>query len=133
MNNDNPNFREDCLPNAQARESINKFLTFKMGNCWHHSSNEVHSYFGITHICFCGKTWDEEDDIPNFDLLTWDGFGKLLVWAKDQDWWYQYERDNLIMECEPDWGDGEYSFPQYLVNPEEFAVSLFRFIKENKL
>lgn len=131
MNSENPNFRNSSLPNAKAMNTINKMLTQKMGKCFHEVYKKEMVFFGEVHTCKCGEMWDEEECVPNPDFFDWEGFGKLLTWAKQQDWWRKYERDNLIMECEPDWGDGEYSFPQYLVNPEEFAVSLFRFFKEN--
>ncbi|HSH25355.1 MAG TPA: hypothetical protein VLA13_07445, partial [Massilibacterium sp.] len=103
-----------------------KFLTEAMGY-----TDVFINYEGI----FCSG----DDKETRFCLLgnggfsTWIGFSKLLKWASIQDWWnFEFGREYLIPEEEPDWGEGTYSIPLYLIDPDNLANAVYEFLKGYK-
>jgi hypothetical protein len=92
------------------KEQRDKYLTEAMGECWPDFAPN-----GFCRKCNCDKRFPY-----HIDFSTWQGFGKLLEWAKEQIWWdtFQYRNSPYFM-------DGS------LVDPEEFADTLYEFITKS--
>ena len=103
-------------------EEINKYLTEAMGLCWH----RLFPSAGKTVSCPCDNNRKSMarivfyTDHKNNDFSTWEGFGKLFEWAKEQRWWIDF-----ILQQNP----GVTNFCE-LLTPEKFATKLYNFLKE---
>lgn len=109
-----------------------KFLTEAMGGCWHELVDPgTGLIFGPNYRapeCSCGKTLSRMTPLHNNpDFSTWQGFGKLWTWAKEQGWWEGFlfdlgsinirTRDQLVIH------------PDY-INPDHFADAIYDFLKD---
>lgn len=108
-----------------SNQSRDKLLTEAMGGCWHATARTLPYHDGGTiHICECGardtmfeKSFSSATRSPwdrlrvGADFSTWDGFGKLWEWAKQQDWWADF------MSADVDAVD----FFEDLIHPDRFA------------
>lgn len=72
------------------------------------------------------------------DYSTWDGFGSLFQWAKEQDWWLDFLQENgMVLEKKGENEDDnstitetfEY-FPVNLLDPDEFADAIVAFLDD---
>jgi hypothetical protein len=98
-----------------------RFLTEAMGGCWHEASRDP--VFDDSPRCVCGKWWSAcyENKNPNFS--TWEGFGKLFCWAKEQRWW-----DSFRYEFIRSPGGGAY-LDEYIA-PDRMSNAIYEFLKE---
>ena len=117
-------------------EEINKYLTEAMGEQW---NSHIITHLGFSkYKCSCGGSWDnyaleepEHCTKESIDLDTWDGFGKLFTWAKEQGWWYLFYSGVLCDQYVDDFGDRErYVFNKDYINPVVFATKIYNFLKE---
>jgi hypothetical protein len=122
----------------------NKKLIEAMGGCWHESS-EVIPYSGEeTHTCKCGAsvskstispsaaTRDPWDRLryPSADFSSWDGFGRLWAWAKQQNWWEDdFWRGTAAAGNIHVHDDGTFWMATYnmedFINPDVFADAVY--------
>jgi len=68
------------------------------------------------------------------DTSTWEGFGALLHWAREQDWWNDFlEENGMVIQKVVD-GDTEPAifeyFPVTLMDPDEFADAISAYLDE---
>lgn len=103
-------------------KEINKFLTEAMGECWH----DVHEDGDYIHCLNCGK---DKPYCNNKQFFTWEGFGKLWEWSIKQEWWETFQ-DMVIGDTEV-YTDGDITkrINEEYINPEEFARSVFLYLK----
>jgi hypothetical protein len=106
-----------------------KYLTEAMGDCWHIVN------YGRCEKCnkVIHRDRDEIDDYSlNLHFSSWDGFGKLWIWANEQRWWYNFWCNSLLWTSKcyrPDFmitDEFRFSF----VNPDNFADALYVYLKE---
>ncbi len=106
------------------QESINKFLTEKMGEHWH---IRAWSKGESEEICACGRSIDRS---PNPSYFTWTGFGKLWAWVKGEKWWPKFCAETGLRT----WIHGEIGGDYWLylnvdtIDPEVFATELAKFL-----
>lgn len=117
----------------------NKFLTKVMDKCWHEAKYSYRDYFGIDYECECGLRWSEEDEVPNLDFSTWEGFGKLLEFVisktKDDDNYEEWAEQFLftLQVTVLSIGYKIPIIPIKYINPDKFADTLYKFLKERKI
>jgi len=51
---------------------------------------------------------------------TWNGFGRLWVWAQNQDWWNDFFQSSCHEAT--DWF-------QLMINPDQFATAVYNYLK----
>ena len=93
-------------------EEINKYLTEAMGECWH-----VFKLIDFEYKCRCGLD-SMYPTVTNNEFFTWEGFGKLFTWTKEQGWWIDFilqQRSGVTNFCE-------------LLSPEVFAKAIYAFL-----
>lgn len=106
-----------------------KFLTEAMGECWHEYETRdifIDSFFGSHLYNFCTKcNITDKDAKPYTNFSTWDSFGKLYSWCKEQEWW--------TMFCYYRFGDGNYIGYKVFefIDPDKFANTVYEFLKDN--
>jgi hypothetical protein len=84
-----------------------------------------------------GKSIDDIAEIlKQQDSSTWEGFGALLAWAKEQDWWTDFLQENgMVLEKKEEDDVSttteifEY-FPMNLLDPDEFADAIVAFVDD---
>lgn len=106
------------------QELINKFLTEKMGKCWHEWKG---ASSGMTCIK-CGYRVAYHTNPPiNFDFFTWEGFGKLWEWDIKQEWWKKFVKKNGISWF---WLNAPSTLLIIVdhINPEKFAIATAEFL-----
>jgi hypothetical protein len=64
-----------------------------------------------------------DHNFTNFS--TWDGFGKLFCWAKEQRWWEEFVDADMA-----DRGHKNWLFPIGRIHPDRLANSIYKFLKE---
>jgi len=115
-----------------------KFLTEKMGQCWHNHSiiaggfvvNPFDHGKGPTRICDkCGQDWSSFTVYDRFgrvnpDLSTWPGFGLLWEWAQKQEWFTKFKYFYIGGATEVFMKLGE------SIHPDKFADALYEYLKE---
>lgn len=112
-------------------EEINKVLTKSMGDCYHEFEKLTDSEGDRGFICdiceesFNGDVGEIKVRTRN-DFLTWEGFGLLFEWAKEQYWFCEFLYCNG-MTPEMDMGD-----LLQLVDPENFAKAVIDFQDREK-
>lgn len=106
-------FEEQVL--REKREKINKYLTEALTE----------------------KSFKEYPAFTNFH--TWDGFGKLFTWAKEQIWWKTelfhnyYSGCTLIdvsYDCTGNVEIENFHLNEYLINPTRFAYAVYNFLSK---
>lgn len=118
-----------------------KFLTEAMGECWHPRWKKEKGNFGDWSCSKCGYRKSHSYNITQesmqkyairiIDFSTWEGFGNLWEWAKEQEWWPQ-----IIGEIVADKWDGPlrnvFSSKSIgeNINPDNFANVIYEFLKE---
>lgn len=103
----------------QLDDNISKFLTEAMGGCWH-TFIPTTSYRLKCTKCDKGiNSFDRES--AYIDFSTWEGFGILLSWAKQQVWWYSFIGISSDGLAHDDWE----ALAIDLVNPEAFAMAVY--------
>lgn len=65
-------------------EEINKYLTKTMGECYH-----AFKLIDFEYKCQCGID-SAHPTVTNNNFFTWQGFGKLFTWSKEQGWWIDF-------------------------------------------
>jgi len=70
------------------------------------------------------------------DASTWEGFGALFTWAKEQDWWSDFLEENGMVVQKKEADDTseavevfEY-FPVNLMDPDEFADAIIAYLDD---
>ena len=101
-------------------EEINKFLTEKMGECWHIHSLATEDIWGIK----CDKCGIIVTPNLNNDFLTWEGFGKLWEWAVEQEWWNDFTTTFTIDGVKTPW------IPWRVINPDWLAKAVADFLQK---
>src|SRR4030042_4113521 len=113
MGNNRRNRNKGIMANIER----DRFLTEKIGECWHESSGMV----WICGDCKADIGWrgDNKSSVDveslNPDFSTWQGFGKLWEFAIKQEWWGSfvgsmiYSAYNVYREKVPDFD---------LINPD---------------
>lgn len=100
-----------------------KYLTEAMGLCYHDIKLKS-DYPRDTLISYCSICGEEY--VGNIDFSTWEGFGKLWEWAKEQKWWDEFRRslaigfDQIIYfvaDLEPH------------IHPDRFADAVYNFLR----
>jgi len=94
--------------------SRDEFLTLKLGKCWHEFPSGLISGQYCIH---CGKK------LRNLDFSTWEGFGKLWTWAKEQEWWSRFAQQYSAYF---------YGTKPEIVNPDRFADAVAEYLKYKK-
>jgi len=92
-----------------------QFLTEKMGECWHEFPSGLISGQYCIH---CGKK------LRNLDFSTWEGFGKLWTWAKEQEWWEKFLKKITYFNLRNEWVD--------YISPDCFADAVAEYLKYKK-
>ena len=93
-----------------------KYLTEAMGGFCHYSVMT-----GAGNECSCGKWWPEcINKHPNFS--TWEGFGKLMEYCENEEWW--------LMEFMPKYD--KYAYMTLTQSPDCFADAVYSYLKEQK-
>ena len=94
-----------------------KFLTEARGECWHEFSSTA-----VTSSCY--KCCRILPACTFIDFSTWEGFGKLYSWCKEQEWW--------TMFCYYRFGDGNYIGYKVFefIEPDRFADAVYEFLKD---
>lgn len=68
------------------------------------------------------------------ETATWEGFGALFTWAKEQDWWNDFLEENGMVVQKVVEGDSEPAtfeyFPVTLMDPDEFADAVLSYLDE---
>ncbi len=64
------------------------------------------------------------------DFDTWDGFGHLLNWAKDEDWWEEFIGEYGVVICKDENAQPEHYLPVDLMVPDKFADAVMDFLQE---
>ena len=100
-----------------SNEPRDKAITELMGLCWHDFSNE-----SIDHCPLCGKKYTKLD--PRINFSTWDGFGTLFTWAREQDWFKSFCWKNCLFYT-------PHHLPTRLVNPDIFADALLDYLSSS--
>jgi len=96
-----------------------KFLTEAMGECWHSFEGSITGRECVK----CGaEFWANEIETANkkHNFSTWEGFVKLITWIRQQEW---YERFHVEMN------ESVESWRNYLINPDEFADTVYEYLK----
>jgi hypothetical protein len=96
-----------------------KFLAEAMGECWHEDISDENF-----NCMKCGGMWTPE--FGSFFFSTWEGFGKLWSWAKEQKWWDKFEDLIFYGKADPCGG----WFDTSLIHPDRFADAVYQFLKE---
>jgi hypothetical protein len=96
-----------------------KFLCEAMGICWHEN-------FPVCDKC------GEEYDVVNFhnslpDFSTWEGFGKLFEWVKDQRW-YAKLCFTVIRTGYSAYPGSVMSIPDKYIDPDIFADAVYEYL-----
>lgn len=63
-----------------------------------------------------------------FNYFTWEGFGILWEWAKEQVWFDPNKGDAFLQRCDEDYHIG--SFDIECINPEVLATRLYWFVAD---
>lgn len=96
-------------------EEVNNFLNDVMGNCDRGEGTFISS--GYLCCVKCNQIIDKgmTPCTGPVDFFDWNGFGKLITWARTQEWWDDFVYDNL----HTDYGHAD---------PEKFAVVLYDYL-----
>lgn len=102
--------------------NVNKYLTEAMNECWHGDAMRT----GIFYACDeCGEKLLSLGNSPlqssRMDFSTWQGFGKLWEWAKEQDWWIEFTGGACVISR---------GFVEDMVDPDWFAKAVYDLLKE---
>lgn len=94
-------------------EEISKYLTEKMGLCWH----EWEEFFPSFVCSKCGFDYDDFDDNGFFSP---DGFFILWNWIIEQDWfpsfWVSNTKSNMLD----------------IIDYETFPIKIYNYLKESE-
>jgi len=101
---------EPC--NCAARKQRDKFLTEAIGY-------KIHTD-GLSY------PKDEPRLVGPLNFSTWNGFGKLWNWAKSQDWWKNFQSDNIAHP------GGYAGINSDFINPDEFAKVVYEYLKNKE-
>lgn len=118
-------------------EEVNKYLTEKMGLCWHEITRYEKEIGYFTSICNCGRKirdsrGNKRECFANINLFSPEGFFFLWNWAIKQDWWREFEIVNIYND-EICWECGLGSLNLNLINPEAFAKAIYNYyLKESE-
>ena len=96
-----------------------KILTEAMGECWHEFDANLR-YNGVIWPCkHCGDEYltNQRAKANNNNFSTWNGFGKLLSWCKEQSWFYKYDVFH----------SSRWSLQG--LDPDKFANSVYEYLK----
>ncbi len=63
------------------------------------------------------------------DFSTWDGFGHLLEWCKDQAWWETFIGEYGVVLCKDEDAEPDHYLPVDLLEPEKFADAVVEFLE----
>lgn len=79
-----------------------------------------------------GGYYSLSEDTPEQDFSTWEGFGKLWLWAQRQKWWKRFCNERYYAEsCHGRLEDIDGVFYVTEIDPSIFANALYKFLKEN--
>lgn len=91
------------------KELINKFLTEKMGECWHE--------------------WEpKRDNVRNYDFFTWEGFGKLWEWAGEQEWFPYFINGEFFGY----YGGVSFNFARNFIDPRVAIIAIAKYLGYNE-
>ena len=80
-------------------ELRDEFLTEAMGKCWHNEYKHLDPTFEDRYdiyVCTnCNKASAYSPSLPRYNFSTWNYFGILYEWARNQKWWNQFAGNNL--------------------------------------
>lgn len=108
-------------------EEISKYLTEKMGLCWHDWKSMSPKYDGSSQCKKCGvmECMTISPQYSNINFFSPEGFFILKDWAIKQDWFKN-------LDCI--WTD--IGVPSAMdinyINPEAFAVAIYNYLKESE-
>ena len=95
-----------------------------MGECWHeYYPNKL--LIEPTKCLKCGASTVNPSLANKKYYDTWPGFGKLWVWAQEQEWWVDFEYEILYDCCSSI--DNKIN---WFIHPERFACALYGFLKK---
>lgn len=113
-------------------EEIDKYLTEAMGECYF--THEIKHLGFSKYTCSCGGSWDsyaleepEHCTAVSTDFSTWEGFGKLWEWTRNQEWWLDFSRylDTPTVKC-----NDILHIDFRVISPEVFASSIYDFLNK---
>ncbi len=126
---------------GETKIERNKFLTEVMGGCWHEEYRYMYDIADSPKKKalqgeFSETMWDIVNNQlacekclsfwgcgnSNVDFSTWEGFGKLWEWAKQQSWWVDF---NVYLALQDD------SIVHY-IHPDKFADAVYEYLKEKQ-
>ena len=109
-----------------------RFLTEARGECWHEWKGRFSKDSSVW-FYQCEKCNYEEIESHlningwNNNFSTWEGFGKLLLWCKNQVWWYIFmDKINEAKPIEP------LKMKVRYINPDIFADAVCEFLKDKR-
>lgn len=112
-----------------------KFLNELLGKCWH-EWKEIGRWDGIErgYIDVCTKCGLEEHTLKMYgaeviDFSTWEGFGKLWVFIKKQNWYINFVFKILWSGYSP-YPSSIMDIPDKYINPNELANAVFKYFRE---
>jgi hypothetical protein len=116
-------------------EERNKYLTEKMGVCWHEwdwqrSSTGMPSVHAPMWCSKCKSYSNGKDVCRDFD--TWVGFGLLWEWANKQEWFWLFTCKQMFSENADapfEKVDDDGNFHKDIIHPTRFADALYEFLK----
>ena len=114
-----------------------QFLTIQMGECWHERvCVESGPMFSIFRCANCNAKWgnsytkdNEYSELINNDFSTWNGFGKLWNWCKEQKVINVWTGKKDFSMIEMIMRNGEFGHDLSLINPDKFANAVYDFLK----
>ena len=111
---------------SAEKETVNKFLTLAMGECWHERKDFSEDGYGTYNCKNCGERFGGHGSqlINKDDFFTWAGFGKLWEWAQKQSWWMDFVDRKMHTKV-------ELKFHTYsIIHPDHFTDAIYTFLKE---
>ena len=109
-------------------EEISKYLTEAMGECWHDNTHTKGNHTICNDCRITGYLtnywWDKMKELRT-DFSTWEGFGKLWEWSRNQEWWrdfagqWEYLDSSLFTTALDE-----------MINPETFSNSIYDFLNK---
>lgn len=106
------------------KNQINKYLSDKIGNCNHIFTIREDDGKLISIVCEdCKEPRQPRND---GDFYTWEGFGILWEWAKEQKWWLDFISTCNISYIYPEICDVSY------IDPEVFANKVYTFLTDEE-
>lgn len=70
-----------------------------------------------------GEYWVNIDYHNQNDFSTWEGFGKLWEWCKQQSWLGNFEYNYGGIKCIG-------VFADYMINPDKFADAVYNYLNK---